>query len=119
MVVLLVPGAFISPKIGKFSPLYILLQMRLLQFSTRVLFRKFFKIFLSKQDIIRIPSSMIMMPKKFIEYEKANTSKRKWITKEELKALNINEKNRSLTLLKLEFVMPQASVMLFVERDRV
>jgi tRNA 5-methylaminomethyl-2-thiouridine biosynthesis bifunctional protein len=85
-------GAFISPKIGKFSPL-LSLTNEAFEFSKEFYLENFSKYFY-QTGIIRIPRDD-NDAKKFIEYEKANTSKRKWITKEELKALNINEKNRS------------------------
>ena len=85
-------GAFISPKIGKGSPLQTLTN-EAFNFAKDFYTKQFPKYF-HQTGIIRIPKDD-QDAKKFIEYEKFNYAKREWIDKSRLNKYNIKEKNSS------------------------
>jgi tRNA 5-methylaminomethyl-2-thiouridine biosynthesis bifunctional protein len=85
-------GAFVSPKIGKGSPLQQLTN-EAFEFAKDFYTEEFPKYF-SQTGVIRIPKD-IDDAKKFIEYEKFNSSKREWIDKEGLNKHSIKEDNSS------------------------
>jgi len=79
-------GAFVSPKIGKGSPLQQLTN-EAFEFSKDFYAKQFPKYF-TQTGIIRIPQDS-QDSKKFIEYEKFNSAKREWIDKTKLNRCNI------------------------------
>jgi len=85
-------GAFVSPKIGKGSPLQQLTN-EAFNFAKDFYLNNFPKYF-HQTGIIRMPKDSDDA-KKFIEYEKFNSSKREWIEKEDLAKYNIKEDNSS------------------------
>jgi tRNA 5-methylaminomethyl-2-thiouridine biosynthesis bifunctional protein len=85
-------GAFISPRVGKGSPLQNLTNEAFL-FSTNFYLEKFPKFF-EQTGVIRIPKDSIDA-KKFIEYDRFNSIRREWIDSNGFKAYNIREKNSS------------------------
>ncbi len=85
-------GAFVSPKIGKGSQLQQLTN-KAFEFAKDFYINNFPKYFY-QTGIIRMPKDN-SDAKKFIEYNKFNSSKKEWIDREELAKYNIKEDNRS------------------------
>jgi len=79
-------GAFVSPKIGKGSPLQQLTN-EAFEFAKDFYAQQFPKYF-TQTGIIRIPKDS-QDSKKFVEYDKFNSSKREWIDKAQLNRYNI------------------------------
>ena len=79
-------GAFVSPKIGKGSPLQQLTN-EAFEFAKDFYTQQFPKYF-SQTGIIRIPKDN-QDSKKFVEYDKFNSAKREWIDKTQLNKYNI------------------------------
>jgi len=85
-------GAFVSPKIGKGSPLQQLTN-EAFEFAKDFYTQQFPKYF-TQTGIIRIPKDS-QDSKKFIGYDKFNSSKREWIDKTKLNRYNITQEYSS------------------------
>jgi len=90
-------GAFISPKIGRGSPLQILTN-EAFEFAKDFYTQQFPKYF-NQTGIIRIPKDN-EDAKKFTEYEKYNYAKREWIDKTRLNRYNITQEHNSFLFNK-------------------
>jgi len=85
-------GAFVSPKIGKGSPLQQLTN-EAFEFAKDFYTQQFPKYF-TQTGIIRIPKDS-QDSKKFIDYDKFNSSKREWIDKTKLNRYSITQEYNS------------------------
>jgi len=85
-------GAFVSPKIGKGSPLQHLTN-EAFEFAKDFYTQQFPKYF-TQTGIIRIPKDS-QDSKKFVEYDKFNSAKREWIDKTKLNRYNITQEYSS------------------------
>ena len=85
-------GAFVSPKIGKGSPLQQLTN-EAFEFAKDFYTQQFPKYF-TQTGIIRIPKDS-QDSKKFVEYDKFNSAKREWIDKSKLNRYNITQEYSS------------------------
>jgi len=85
-------GAFVSPKIGKGSPLQ---QLTNEAFAfAKDFYTKQFPKYFTQTGIIRIPKDS-QDSKKFVEYEKFNSAKREWINKTKLNRYGIRQEHSS------------------------
>lgn len=90
-------GAFISPKIGKGSPLQTLTN-EAFDFAVEFYKNRFSKYF-TQTGVIRIPKDEVDS-KKFKEYEKFNRAKRKILNREELREYGIKDEETAFLFLE-------------------
>ena len=83
-------GAFISPKIGKGSPLQTLTN-EAFNFAVEFYSDRFSKYF-TQTGVIRLPKDKVDA-KKFIEYEKFNSAKRRVLNRDELREYGIKDED--------------------------
>ena len=93
-------GAFVSPKIGKGSPLQMLTN-EAFEFA-KTFYLQYFPDYFHQTGVIRIPKDA-EDAKKFSLYEPHNHSKYRWVEKEELRTLGIKNSEDS-------FLFPEAGV---------
>jgi tRNA 5-methylaminomethyl-2-thiouridine biosynthesis bifunctional protein len=85
-------GAFVSPKIGKGSPLQSLTN-EAFEFS-KAFYLRYFPQHFNQTGVIRIPKDK-KDAQRFVEYEQFNTSKRQWMEKDKLESYGITNAKRS------------------------